>query len=89
MLVTPTLDRVLVKPIEEDEKVAGLDVVRLGKNAEMQMGIIEEAGPNSKIKKGTKVLYRPASGTLLRILQDGKYENYRMMLSDTITAIIT
>lgn len=75
-----------MKPLEEEEKVAGLEVVRDHKNAEVQFGIIVEAGPKSSIKKGQNVLYNPASGTLLRILENGEYHNYRIMLCDTITA---
>jgi len=77
---------VLVKSIVEDETVAGLEVVRDGLNAEMQKGIIEEAGEKSGFNKGDKVLYSPASGTLMRILEDGEYIDYRIMLSDTISA---
>lgn len=85
--INPTLDRLLVKPLEEEETIAGLQIVRDGKNAEMQMGIVMEAGPKSIIPKGSKVLFNPASGTLVRVLEKGEYTNYRIMLSDVITAI--
>ena len=88
MRIEPTLDRILVKLLEEEETVAGIEIVRDGKNAEMQTGVIEEAGKESGFNKGDKVLYNPASGTLLRILVDGKHQDYRMMLADTITAIV-
>lgn len=87
MRISPTIDRVLVKPLEEEEKIAGLEIVRDGKNAEMQIGIVVEAGPESSVPKGAKVLYNPASGTLVRVLENGEYVNYRIMLSDVITAI--
>jgi len=88
MRIVPTLDRVLIKPLEEEEKIAGLEIVRDGKNAEMQVGIVEEAGSKSGFNKEQKVMYNPASGTLVRMLVDGDYQNYRMMLADTITAIV-
>ncbi len=86
--IAPTLDRLLVEPIAEEETVAGLVIVRDGKNAEMQMGLVVASGPKSAIGAGTCVLYNPAAGTLIRQLRDGKYVNLRMMHDDVVQAIL-
>jgi co-chaperonin GroES (HSP10) len=88
MNIQPTLDRILISPIEEVEDVAGLEIVRDQKNREMQTGIVVAAGPEASFAKGTKVMYNSAAGTLVRFLVDGVYENYRMMHSDSIQAFI-
>ena len=88
MRIQPTLDRILIEPIEEAEMVAGLVIVRDGKNAEMQMGKVVAVGAKSDIKEGTMVLYNPAAGTLIRQLRDGKYVNLRMMHDDVVQAIV-
>lgn len=85
----PTTDRVVVLPVQVEEQLAGLMIVRDNKNIEMQHGRVIAAGPLSDIKEGEEVLFNPAAGTLLRRLKDdGEWENLRIMHADTIQAVI-
>lgn len=85
----PTTDRVVILPVLEEEESAGLEIVRDHRNTEMQVGLVVAAGPQSTIPKGTKVMYNPAAGTLVRRLnEDGTWEDLRIMHSDTIQCII-
>ena len=87
--ILPTLDRIAVLPILEEEKTAGLEIVRDHRNVEMQQGKVIAAGPESPITEGQHVLYNPAAGTALRRLrEDGRWEELRIMHADTIQAII-
>lgn len=87
--IVPTIDRIAILPIQEEEKVAGLSVVRDHKNTEMQFGEVIAHGPKSPIKTGEKVLFNPAAGTMLRRLRDdGTWEEIRIMHSDVIQAIL-
>lgn len=83
MKINPTNDRVLVKTLEEKETIGGLEIVDK-QSSEMKTGIVLEAGPDSTIKKGEKVLFNPAAGTKVRMVENGKYIDVRIMLSDTI-----
>lgn len=86
----PTTDRVVILPFEQEEKAAGLVIVRDNKNTEMQFGEVIAAGPDSDIKVGEKVMFNPAAGTLLRRLKDnGEWENLRIMHSDTIQCVFS
>lgn len=89
MLIQPTLNRVLIRPLEQKEEIAGIEIVRDGQSGEMKMGVVEEAGSESTIPKGTKVMYNPAAGTLLKRLVNGSYQNLRIMLCDTIQCIFS
>lgn len=88
MKLLPTIDRVVVRPLLEDEQSAGLKIVRDNRNIEMQHGIIVAAGPSSTIPEGKRVLYNPAAGTLLRRLQGAEWEELRIMHSDTIQCVV-
>lgn len=86
----PTTDRVVVCPIEEEERSAGLLIVRDNKNTEMQFGLVIAAGPESVIPGGTHVMFNPAAGTLVRRLKDdGEWENLRIMHDDTIQCLLS
>ena len=82
--INPTKNRVVVRPLEEEEKIAGLAIIR-NTNAEMKTGIIVAAGPDSELSVDQKVLYNPAAGTLLR----DNFTELRIMLDDSIQAYVS
>ena len=88
MKLLPTGDRVAVLPVNQEEKIGNISIARDHKNQEMQFGEIVAAGPESLIKEGSKVLYNPAAGTMLRRLKDnGEYEELRIMHFDSIQCV--
>jgi len=56
MIFHPTMDRVIIRPIDLNEEIAGLKVERLHVNAELKLGEIIAAGPDAPFKyEGSKV----------------------------------
>lgn len=58
--IHPTSDRIAVLPVLEEEKIAGLEIVREHRNIEMQHGVVVAAGPEVSGKD---------KGILLRLWQ--------------------
>ena len=88
MKIFPTTDRVAVVSIPQEESFGGMEIVREGRNTEMQFGKIVASGPQSPIEEGELVLFNPAAGTLIRRPKgDGSWEEVRIMHSDTIQAV--
>lgn len=94
MNIKPLADRVLVKPIEEQEvKKGGIIIPDTAKEKPME-GEIVEVGPgrltddgkmiNLEVKKGDRVLYGKYSGTEVAV--DGS--DYLIMRESDIFAII-
>lgn len=89
MKLLPTTDRVVIRPLLEQEESNGLQIVRDNRNVEMQYGEVIAAGPDSPIDEGQRVLFNPAAGTLLRSLKEnGEWEELRIMHSDVIQCVV-
>ena len=87
--IHPTTDRIAVISVVEEEKAAGLEIVRDHKNIDMQHGMVIAAGPQSPIKAGQHVLFNPAAGTMLRRLDlEGHWQEVRILHADTVQALI-
>lgn len=89
--ILPTTDRIAILPVLDEEKTAGLEIVRDHRNTEMQHGVVIAAGPQSPIKQGKHVLFNPAAGTMLRRLNDknGKWEEIRIMHADSVQCLLS
>jgi chaperonin GroES len=93
MKFKPLGDRVLVKPLEKEEKVGSIIIPDTAKE-KPQEGKIEAVGPGKiddsgkniamNVKKGDTVLYGKYSGTEVKI--DGK--EYLIMHEDDILGIV-
>ena len=88
-MIQPTKDRLLVEPFLEEETIAGLEIVRDHRNVDMQTGKVLAKGPESSIPIGSKVYFKPGGGSVLRIIQEGKYTELRIFHEDTIVAYET
>lgn len=94
MNVKPLADRVLVKPLEAEEKTAGGIIIPDNAKEKPQKGEIVAVGPGKvadsgekvamELKKGDKVLYGKYSGTEVTV--DGT--DYLMMRESDVLAII-
>jgi chaperonin GroES len=87
--IKPLADRVLVKPMEAEEKTASGIIIPDSAKEKPQRGTVVAVGPGTKdekmeVKVGDSVLYGKYSGTELNY--DGK--DYLMMKQSDILAII-
>jgi chaperonin GroES len=87
--IKPLADRVLVSPVEAEQKTAGGIIIPDTAKEKPQKGTIIAVGPGKKdepmtVKVGDIVLYGKYSGTELQF--DG--ENYLIMKESDIYAII-
>jgi len=87
--VKPLADRVLIEPMEAEEKTASGIIIPDTAKEKPQKGTIKAVGPGTKdekmeVKTGDVVLYGKYSGTELTI--DGK--DYLIMKQSDILAII-
>ncbi len=94
MAVQPIGDRVLVKPLETEEKSKGGVIIPDTAKEKPQMGEVLAVGPGKiqengqrqapEVKKGDKVLYTSYAGTEVKI--DG--EKYLLMRESDILAVV-
>jgi chaperonin GroES len=94
MNVKPLSDRVVVKPLEAEQKTAGGIIIPDNAKEKPQKGEIVAAGPGKisdngqkipmEVKKGDKVLYGKYSGTEVTV--DGT--EYMIMRESDILAVI-
>ena len=87
--VKPLADRVLIEPVEAEEKTASGIIIPDSAKEKPQKGKVISAGPGTKDEKmevsvGDTVLYGKYSGTELNI--DGK--DYLIMKQSEILAIV-
>ncbi len=87
--IKPLADRVLVQPMEAEEKTASGIIIPDSAKEKPQKGTIVAVGPGKKdekmeVKVGDSVLYGKYAGTELTL--DGK--DYLIMRQDDIVAII-
>lgn len=93
MMVKPLEDRIIVKPLEAEEKTSGGIIIPDNAKEKPQKGEVVAVGPgkvNDKgqkiemtLKKGDKVLYGKYSGTEVTI--DG--EDYLIMRESDVLAV--
>lgn len=94
MKVKPLADRVLIKPLDSEEKTAGGIIIPDNAKEKPQRGEIIAVGPGKasdsgqivkpEVKKGDKVLYGKYSGTEVSI----ENQDYLIMRESDILAII-
>lgn len=94
MTIKPLGDRVLVKPIEEDEQVRGGIIIPDTAKEKPQQGKVKAVGPGKvteegkvlpmNVKKGEKILYGKYAGTEVKIGDD----KYLIMSEGDILGII-
>lgn len=94
MKVKPLADRVLIKPLEEQEAKKGSIIIPDTAKEKPQQGEVVEVGPGSKteegkvvpmeVKKGDKILYGKYSGTEVTI----ESVDYLIMRESDILAVI-
>ena len=87
--IKPLADRVLVEPLEAEEKTASGIIIPDSAKEKPQKGTVVATGPGKKdekmeVKVGDVVLYGKYAGTELSL--DGK--DYLIMRQDDIVAII-
>jgi len=94
MNVKPLADRVLVKPLEQDEVKKGGIIIPDTAKEKPQEGEVVEAGPGRtedgkqvpmEVKKGDRILYGKYSGTEVTV--DG--QEYLIMRESDILAVIS
>ena len=88
MKLKPLADRVLVKPLEAEEKVGGIYIPDTAKE-KPQKGEVVAVGPGDTenkmtLKKGDKVLYGKYSGTEINFEDN----DYLIMKESDVLAII-
>lgn len=87
--IAPNGDRILIRPYEEEEKSkSGFKITRDNRNIEMQMGEIMEVGPEAVYKKGDHVLFNPSAGVPVKILEGGRWLEYRIVHDDTVQGLL-
>lgn len=94
MAIQPIGDRVLVKPLESEERSKGGVIIPDTAKEKPQMGEVLSVGPGKilengqrqapEVKKGEKVLYTSYAGTEVKV--DG--EKYLLMRESDILAVI-
>ena len=89
MTIKPLADRVVVKPVEEQEMKQGSIIIPDTAKEKPQRGVVVAAGPGKKdepvtVKAGDTVLYGKYAGTEIQI--DG--EDYLIMRESDILAIV-
>ena len=89
MNIKPLADRVLVQPMEAEEKTASGIIIPDTAKEKPQKGTVKAVGPGTKdekmeVKVGDVVLYGKYAGTELTV--DGK--DYLMMKQSDILAIV-
>jgi chaperonin GroES len=94
MNVKPLADRIIIKPLEADQKTAGGIIIPDNAKEKPQKGEVMAAGPGKvadngqkiamSLKKGDKVLYGKYSGSEVTI--DG--EEYIIMRESDVLAVI-
>lgn len=94
MNVKPLADRVVVKPLEAEEKTSGGIIIPDNAKEKPQKGEVVAIGPGKaadggdavkmEVKKGDKVLYGKYSGTEITV----DSEDYLIMRESDILAII-
>ena len=94
MNVKPLADRIIIKPLEADQKTAGGIIIPDNAKEKPQKGEVMAAGPGKvadngqkiamSLKKGDKVLYGKYSGSEVTI--DG--EEYIIMHESDVLAVI-
>ncbi|HZJ73646.1 MAG TPA: co-chaperone GroES [Perlabentimonas sp.] len=87
--IKPLADRVLVEPLEAEDKTASGIYIPDTAKEKPQKGTVVALGPGTKdvtmeVKKGDKVLYGKYSGTEISL--DGK--EYLMMKQSDILAVV-
>lgn len=87
--IKPLADRVLVEPMEAEQKTAGGIIIPDTAKEKPQQGVVVAAGPGKKdepmsVKAGDKVLYGKYSGTEINV--DGIV--YLIMRESDIFAIL-
>lgn len=92
--IEPLGDRVVVKPLEEEQKTKGGIILPDTAKEKPQRGVIEAAGPGKlgdkgnripmEVKKGDKVLYQKYTGTEIK---EGDKEYLILRESDIIAKI--
>lgn len=87
--VKPLADRVLIEPVEAEEKTASGIIIPDSAKEKPQKGVVVAAGPGMKdekmeVKVGDKVIYGKYTGTELNI--DGN--DYLIMKQSEILAIV-
>ncbi len=85
----PNGDRVVIRPFKEAELVgAKFSIIIPGDqtNQAAQQGIVVEAGPDAIYEVGDTVIFNPAAGDILRVADGMKFEEMRIMHSDTVHA---
>jgi chaperonin GroES len=92
MVIKPLGDRVLLKPLEEEQRIGNIIIPDTAKE-KPQRGEIVETGPGKtlddkrvelEVKKGDKVLYSKYAGTEVKIGD----EDYLILRENDILAII-
>ncbi len=89
LAIKPLADRVLVEPMEAEEKTAAGIIIPDTAKEKPQQGVVIAVGPGKKdepmtVKEGDKVLYGKYSGSELNI--DGSH--YLIMRESDIFAIL-
>ncbi|MGE5549224.1 MAG: co-chaperone GroES [Bacteroidota bacterium] len=94
MTVQPIADRVLVKPLETEDRSKGGVIIPDTAKEKPQMGEVMAVGPGKiqengqrlapEVKKGDKILYTSYAGTEVKV--DG--EKYLLMRESDILAVV-
>lgn len=85
-MITPTLDNVVIEPVEAEEKSANGILLPDSAKEKPQIGTVLNSGPKCEtpLKKGNKVIYKKWMGTEIKL--EGK--TYILVSEKDILGII-
>lgn len=90
MRIIPNKDRVVLRLLEDDEETtkSGLVLLRLNKHETAYKGIIEVTSDPKEWAEGDTVLFPPFAGDAVRVEENGKWREKRIIRFDSILAKI-
>lgn len=88
-MLIPNKGRLVVKPFPPNEKTGtGIVAIRLNVHETARQGEVLAVGEGVSYQPGQIVIFPPFAGDAFRVEQDGKFEELRILRTDSILATL-